>query len=149
MLIAGLPGSSAWVCVLPPKLPNGESSGSSQRNFLKEECYRTLLLIAGKIPFWWVVPAGITREDYSLFWNNLIKDAPYESNDYLDLGYMEDISREEFLGSALWQLTKGMKDPFKAILKMAMMERYLSEEHQGLLLCDMLKERLERVTSSR
>jgi adenylate cyclase class 1 len=120
----------------------GESSGSSQRKFLKEECYRTLLLIAGKIPFWWVVPSGITKEDYILFWNNLVEDDPYESNDYIDLGFLEDVSREEFLGSALWQLTKGIKDPFKAILKMAMMERYLSGEFQGLLLCDMLKERV-------
>ena len=98
--------------------------------------------MAGKIPFWWVVPPGILEEAYLLFWHKLREADPYAANDFIDLGYLGDVSREEFLGTALWQLSKGIKDPFKALLKMAMMERYLSDGFEERLLCDVVKERV-------
>lgn len=119
-----------------------ESSGSSQKKFLKEECYRTMLLVTGKIPYWWVVPPGFSQEEYQHTWNNFVERAPLDSVDFLDLGFLEGVSQNEFLGNALWQLSKGIKDPFKAILKMAMMEVYLSDEYRGPLLCEALKGRV-------
>ena len=41
-----------------------ESAGSSQKVLLKEEFYRTFIMIAGKIPFWVVVPPGLTDKGY-------------------------------------------------------------------------------------
>ncbi len=119
-----------------------ESTGSSQKRFLKEECYRTMLLVAGKIPLWWVLPHGIDQEGYQNYQDWLAKEAAYDFNEFVDLGFLGDISREEFLGTALWQLSKGIKDPFKAVLKMSMMEWYLSDLFEGKLLCEMLKERV-------
>ncbi len=119
-----------------------ESTGSSQKRFLKEECYRTMLLVAGKIPLWWVLPHGIDQKDYQEYQDWLTREASYDFNDFVDLGFLGDISREEFLGTALWQLSKGIKDPFKALLKMSMMEWYLSDLFEGKLLCEMLKERV-------
>ena len=119
-----------------------ESSGSSQKKFLKEECYRTMLLVSGKIPYWWVVPSGMDVESYEKTWRHFAWKAPMDAVDFLDLGFLEGVSRSEFLGNALWQLSKGIKDPFKALIKMAMMEVYLSEEYQGGLLCEALKERV-------
>lgn len=119
-----------------------ESSGSSQKKFLKEECYRTMLLVSGKIPFWWVVPSGINRESYQMTWKNFTRKAPMDAVDFVDLGFLEGVSRGEFLGNALWQLSKGIKDPFKALIKMAMMEVYLSDEYDGSLLCETLKGRV-------
>lgn len=119
-----------------------ESSGSSQKKFLKEECYRTMLLVTGKIPYWWMVPPGFTLEEYQYSWENFAENAPLDSLDFLDLGFLEGVSQDEFLGNALWQLSKGIKDPFKAILKMAMVEVYLSDEYRGPLLCDVLKSRV-------
>jgi adenylate cyclase class 1 len=120
-----------------------ESTGSSQKKFLKEECYRTLLLVAGKVPFWWVLPAGIQEEQYRDTWEAFTRRDADEADEYVDLGYLGDVSKDEFLGTALWQMTKGMQDPFKAVLKMAMMERYLSNEFQGPLLCETLKARVQ------
>lgn len=119
-----------------------ESTGSSQKRFLKEECYRTMLLVAGKIPLWWVLPPGIDQKGYEKHQERLRKEASYDFNDFVDLGFLGDISHEEFLGTALWHLSKGIKDPFKALLKMAMMEWYLSDAFEGKLLCDILKERV-------
>jgi len=119
-----------------------ESTGSSQRKFLKEEFYRTMLLVSGKVPFWWVLPPGIDQQDYEEHWNWLVKNYAYDFDDFLDLGFLGDIPREEFLGMTLWQLSKGIEDPFKALIKMSMMERYMSDTFQGPLLCDVLKERV-------
>lgn len=120
-----------------------ESTGSSQKRFLKEECYRTMLLVCGKIPLWWVLPPGVGQEDYETCRKELMEGPSYDFSDFVDLGFLGDISHEEFLGTALWHLSKGIKDPFKALLKMAMMEWYLSEDFEGKLLCDLLKERVQ------
>ncbi len=119
-----------------------ESSGSSQKAFLKEECYRTMLFISGKVPYWWVLPPGIDEEEYREWIKAFRRTQPLDSVDFLDLGYMGEVSKTEFLGNALWQLSKGIKDPFKSLLKMAMMEMYLSERYKGPLLCDVLKSRV-------
>jgi adenylate cyclase, class 1 len=121
-----------------------ESAGSSQKMFLKEECYRTMLLVSGKIPFWWVVPPGIGEEEYRHRWNWMCKEAPLDFPDFIDLGYLDYVSRDEFMGNALWQLSKGIKNPFKALLKMAVMEVYLSDQFEGPLLCETLKEKVLR-----
>lgn len=119
-----------------------ESSGSSQKAFLKEECYRTMLFISGKIPYWWVLPPNTTEREYRRWIQEFRGHSPLDSVDFVDLGYMGEISRAEFLGNALWQLSKGIKDPFKSLLKMAMMEMYLSDKYNGPLLCDVLKKRV-------
>lgn len=117
-----------------------ESTGSSQRKFLKEECYRTMLLVSGKIPLWWVLPAGIGEDAYQHHVQGLAGGDSEEVGDFVDLGYIGGVSKREFLGTALWNLSKAIKDPFKALLKMALMEWYLSESYRGTLLCDALKE---------
>ena len=119
-----------------------ESAGSSQKKFLKEEFYRTLLLVNGKIPFWWALPCGVTGKDYDDLWLTWARENPLDSDDFIDLGFLGDIPKEEFLGTTLWHLSKGIKDPFKALIKMAMMERYLSDTTQMPLLCDIIKGRV-------
>ncbi len=119
-----------------------ESAGSSQKKFLKEEFYRTMLLVSGKIPFWWVVPLGSSEKEYEKLWNWWTQQDLYDSDDFVDLGFLDNVPREEFLGATLWQLSKGIKDPFKALIKMTLMEWYLSDNFQGPLLCDVLKERV-------
>lgn len=119
-----------------------ESTGSSQKNFLKEECYRTMLLVAGKIPLWWVLPPETTEDEYDRYREWLDTDTAFESNDFVDLGFLSGISREEFLGTALWNLSKATKDPFKALIKMAVMERYLSDGAGNGLLCNAVKDRV-------
>ena len=119
-----------------------ESAGSSQKKFLKEEFYRTMLLIAGKVPFWWVVPPGSSEKDYAELWDGWLRKDLFDVRDFVDLGFLDSVPREEFLGTTLWQLSKGIKDPFKALIKMTLMEWYLADSFRGSLLCDVLKERV-------
>jgi len=121
---------------------NEESAGSSQKKFLKEEFYRTMLLVCGKTPFWWVVPPGISQEVYQQYWNQWTQQNRYDDDDFVELGYLGNIPREEFLGTTLWHLSKGINNPFKALIKMAMMESYLSDDFEGPLLCDVIKKRV-------
>ena len=121
---------------------NEESAGSSQKKFLKEEFYRTMLLVCGKIPFWWVVPPAISQEVYQQYWTQWTQQNQYDRDDFVELGYLGDIPREEFLGTTLWHLSKGINNPFKALIKMAMMESYLSDKFEGPLLCDVIKKRV-------
>ena len=121
---------------------NEESAGSSQKKFLKEEFYRTMLLVCGKIPFWWVVQPAISQANYQQYWSQWNQLNRYDRDDFVELGHLGDVPREEFLGSTLWHLSKGINNPFKALIKMAMIESYLSENFRGPLLCDVIKKRV-------
>ena len=121
---------------------NEESAGSSQKKSLKEEFYRTMLLVCGKIPFWWVVPPAVNQATYEQYWTQWIQQNQYDRDNFVELGYLGDIPREEFLGTTLWHLSKGLNNPFKALIKMAMMESYLSDSIHCPLLCDVIKKRV-------
>jgi len=114
-----------------------ESSGSAQSMMLKEEFYRTMILVAGKIPFWCVLPGWTDTKQYPL----LYSIASRFHDDYLDLGHVSAIPPGEYFGASMWQLFKSLKSPYKSVMKMALLEKYIHEGKQGLLLCDLLKQR--------
>jgi len=94
-----------------------ESSGSAQKNVLKEEFYRTTLLISGKIPFWWVCFDGGNAVDYARsFAQNARSD--FGQPDFIDLGDLAEVNQDEFFGAALWQFNKSLIHPLKSIIKM-------------------------------
>ncbi|MBU1167939.1 MAG: class I adenylate cyclase [Proteobacteria bacterium] len=114
-----------------------ESSGSAQGMILKEEFYRTMILVAGKIPFWSVLPAWTDNRYYQLLYS--ISCRFYQ--DYLDLGNVSSIPAGEYFGASMWQLFKSLTSPYKSVMKMALLEKYIHEGKKGLLLCNRLKGR--------
>lgn len=114
-----------------------ESSGSAQGMILKEEFYRTMILVAGKIPFWCVLPTWTDNRYYQLLYS--IATRFYE--DYLDLGNVSSIPVGEYFGASMWQLFKSLTSPYKSVMKMALLEKYIHEGKKGLLLCNRLKGR--------
>ncbi len=100
-----------------------EGFGSTIGAVLKDEFFRSSIIIAGKIPFWWVLPHFVKDEQYAEFFERL-PDEMRESA-YLDLGNLYEISREDFLGSALFQIIKSLGNPFKSIIKIGVLEKYL------------------------
>jgi len=117
---------------------SAESSGSAQHYLLMEEFYRTGLLLAGRYPFWWVVPPNLEHQydDYK----ELLKQKRFLSeNEYIDFGAMPGVPAEEFFGAALWQLYKGIDSPYKSVLKLMMMEVYAGEYPRVELLCHRFK----------
>ncbi|MFH1075477.1 MAG: class I adenylate cyclase [Pseudomonadota bacterium] len=112
-----------------------ESSGSAQGKILKEEFYRTFIHLAGKIPFWCVLPQGLKERHYL----NALSLAMHFHNDYLNLGAITTIPKEEYFGASIWQLFKGIKSPYKSVMKMSLLEKYIQTGDESGLLCDRLK----------
>ncbi len=112
---------------------SGESSGSTQKNILKEEFYRTAVLIAGKIPLWWLAFDPEGDVDYRKLAADYERDV-YGDYDAIDLGNLERVERDEYFGAALWQFNKALTHPLKSITKMLLLQMFLAFP-PGHLLC--------------
>ncbi len=102
---------------------DGESSGSAQRTLLKDEFYRTFIMIAGKIPLWAVLPPDITEDGLPEFMTAMA-DASVPMEDYIDTGHLGDLDPRECLGALLWQVYKARKDPVKSLIKASLAAAY-------------------------
>lgn len=105
---------------------SNENAGSSQHHLLLDEFYRTGLLIAGRYPVWWLVPAE-HEEFYDDYVQKLIVNRFIKASDIVDFGGLHDLPSEEFFGAALWQLYKAVDSPYKSILKILLMEAYANQ----------------------
>jgi adenylate cyclase, class 1 len=110
-----------------------ESSGSAQRNVLKEEFYRTSILISGKILLWWVCFDPDSDVDYEAFAVQYAKDT-FGDYDFIDMGPLPSIDSDEYFGAALWQFNKALTHPLKSVIKMLLLEMLLAAP-RGELLC--------------
>lgn len=117
---------------------SSESSGSAQSRILKEEFYRTMIHVAGKIPLWAVLPTSISLQYY----NTILKNTGSMPNlsRYIDLGDIHAISNSEYYGASIWQMFKWLKSPFKSVIKMALLEKYIYEYGKKALLCNSYKD---------
>ncbi len=115
-----------------------ESSGSAQSRLLKEEFYRTMIHVAGKIPLWSVLPTTISVNYY----NSILADVSDIPNlmRYIDLGDIHAIPTSEYYGASIWQMFKWLKSPFKSVIKMALLEKYIYEYGKESLLCNKYKD---------
>ena len=102
---------------------------------LKEETYRTLLLVSGRIPLWWATPYGTDEAGYQEIVNGLKKD----SMDFIDLGFPIQPGPHELMAGSLWLFQKSESDPFKAVIKMILLLEQVESGLQTGLLCDALK----------
>ncbi|MBU2429213.1 MAG: class I adenylate cyclase, partial [Proteobacteria bacterium] len=115
-----------------------ESSGSAQARLLKEEFYRTMIHVAGKIPLWAVLPTPISLNYY----NDIVDSVSAFPNlaRYIDLGDIHAISSSEYFGASIWQMFKWLKSPFKSVIKMALLETYIYGYGKDSLLCNRYKD---------
>lgn len=107
------------------------------RIFLKEEFYRTYLMIAGKIPLWSVLPLDITDDIERQRISTQILSI---HEDIIDLGQVDTIPFGDILKGLLWHICKSVEDPVKALIKATMVFSYGfgTQKHQ-VLLCDKIK----------
>ena len=103
-----------------------ESAGSSQHNLLLEEFYRTAVLISGMPPLWWMVPPE-HETDYEAYVKDVQDKRFVHVRDHLDFGGLTHVPAEEFFGAALWHIYKGIDSPYKATLKLLLIEAYADE----------------------
>ena len=120
-----------------------ESSGSAQHYLLREEFYRTAVLVAGQPPLWWLLPAE-EEQNYTAWTTDLLQRRMPQVGRCIDFGALDRIPAAEFFGAALWQLTKGIDAPYKSALKLLLVESYASEHPDCRLLSVIRKERIHR-----
>jgi len=109
-----------------------ESCGSTQKKVLKEEFYRTSILIAGKVPIWWVS----YDPQLNLNYDDVVQEchsAPSVYYDLIDMGDLDFIDKKESFGAALWQLNKSLTHPLKSIIKMLLLKMFLESPKDELL----------------
>jgi adenylate cyclase, class 1 len=115
-----------------------ESSGSAQHNVLKEEFYRTSILISGKIPLWWVCFDPYESIDYQKLSAQYARGL-FDEIDFIDLGPLESVDHDEYFGAALWQFNKALTHPLKSVIKMLLLEMLLIS-HGDELLCNRFRD---------
>ena len=120
---------------------DSESSGTAQKTLLKEEFYRTFIMVAGRIPYWSVLPGNLTDSKYNQWIKAISHSNSRELNteDYIDLGGLECINQAECLGAILWQVYKSRTDPVKSLIKSTLIAYYSFFGSREGLLCDKVK----------
>lgn len=110
--------------------------------FLKEEFYRTFLMVAGKIPFWAILPEQISTTTY----NHLVNTVSFHetfctfSDYFIDLGHVDVTGWPDILKGLLWHICKSRSDPIKALIKATMVISYgFDNLGSSALLCDKVK----------
>jgi adenylate cyclase, class 1 len=122
---------------------DSESTGSALAKLLKEEMYRTMIVAAGKIPFWWIVPVRTDNETYDTLFEQVRQgETLLDKDEFIDIGNIADISDGEFFGGSIWTLIKSFKSPFKTLLKMGLIEEYMFNKTSFNLLCHQIKEKV-------
>ncbi len=112
---------------------SSENSGSSQHHLLLDEFYRTGLLIAGRIPVWWLVPPSYEAQ-YTDYVRKLLVNRFIKPGDVIDFGGLHEIPIDEFYGATLWQLYKAVDSPYKSILKLLLLESYAKQDADNKIL---------------
>lgn len=119
-----------------------EGCGSALGALLKEEFYRTGILLAGKAPAWRLVAPNTGPEEYRRHWDALVAEPGFPSGEYVDLGGVAQVPPGELFGAAVWQIVKGWKSPFKSALKLGLLEYAVRAGREVPPLCEKLKERV-------
>ena len=114
----------------------GEDCGGTQHFLLLDEFYRTAIHIAGRTPLWWVIPPAQTASEvstseperldyYKEFGRQIINDRFIRQNQFLDFGDTGAIPTSECLSASVWTLYKALTSPYKAIIKLMLIETYI------------------------
>lgn len=121
---------------------NEEAFGSVIGAVLKDEFFRSSIIIAGKVPFWWVLPRFVRDDEYEKLYGLV---SPEDREKYfVDLGNLYEISKEDFIGAALFLIIKSLGNPFKSIIKLGLLEKYLFDPESSPLLCQKIKSSILR-----
>ncbi|WKE65568.1 class I adenylate cyclase [Gallaecimonas kandeliae] len=121
---------------------SGESCGSFQHWLLLDEFYRSAICLAGQLPIWLLVSPD-DKTPYLQAKANLFAKG-VDPHQWIDLGSPDPIPADEFLGSMLWLLYKGIENPYKALLKLTLMSAYARQYPAVRLLCNEFRRALHR-----
>ncbi len=110
-----------------------ENCGSAQHYLLLDEFYRTGIHLGGRYPLWWMIPAN-READYAALARRLLEFRFLRADEVIDFGPVPAIPVAEFVGAGIWQLYKGIDAPWKAILKLFLIQSYAQQGAEPLSL---------------
>lgn len=122
---------------------DAEHSGSTQHLLLLDEFYRSSLWLAGRQPCWWLVPTEYEKHS-QLYLQQLSEQQLIHDVHWINLGSIATIPAAEFVGAGLWQLNKGLKNPYKSLLKLLLTQHYASQYPNIRPLCWDLKDHVHQ-----
>jgi adenylate cyclase class 1 len=102
-----------------------ESNGQSH-HLLLEEFYLTVIYIAGKSPAWWLVPPH-EEDNYDKYISHLIDNRFIRESELIDFGGLESVPAEELANVTFGLLYESLSAPYQSLLKLLLMEYYVSE----------------------
>lgn len=117
-----------------------EDCGSAQSLFLLDEFYRTSMRLCGRYIAWYMISSEDEYDDYQKALKEFYQSDFIVREQWFDFGSVAKCSPEEYFGSGLWLVYKGIDRPFKALLKILLMEAYASEYPNTRLLSLELKD---------
>ncbi|TDQ57602.1 adenylate cyclase [Mesocricetibacter intestinalis] len=115
---------------------SAENCGSAQYMLLLDEFYRSVIRLAGK-PLLWMHLLVTNEKDYEAEVTRLIGEKIIDPEQWVDFGGLGSFSANEYFGASLWQLYKGIDAPYKAAIKILLLESYSWEyPNTHLIACD-------------
>lgn len=99
-----------------------EHTGSAQHFFLLDEFYRSAIRLAGKRILW--LHLDTQGQNYHAFVEQAVQNGELNTKEWIDFGDFSALSAGEFFGASLWQLYKGIKSPYKSVIKILLLESY-------------------------
>ncbi|MFU2123782.1 class I adenylate cyclase [Gallibacterium anatis] len=102
---------------------SADNCGSSQYMLLLDEFYRSAIRLAGR-PLLWLHLAVEDESKYDETVQQLINSGQLNPNEWVDFGGLGDLSANEYFGATLWNLYKGIDSPYKAVIKILLLECY-------------------------
>ncbi len=124
---------------------DSENCGSALHLLLLEEFYRSSLWLAGKKLVWYLVSEehDTDNTEYDKYVNELFASGEVKSTEWFDLGSVNNIPVQEFFGSAMWLLYKGVDSPFKATIKILLMEAYADDYPRIRLVANDIRRKIQ------
>ena len=120
---------------------SAEGAGTSQHYLLLDEFYRSVVVVAGRYPIWWLVPPE-EEENYDEYTALLHAQQHIGPDESINFGGVAAIPAGEFIGAGVWQLYKAIASPYKALLKLLLTEAYARHYPNVQPICLALKARV-------
>ena len=116
---------------------DGQLSGSSIGELLKEEFLRSSIVLNGKIPFWWMVPADTDNKTYEAWLGRGRHVATWPA--VHRPGQHSQHQAGGLPRAGLFQMLKSLGNPFKSIIKLGLLERYINNYMDNPFICNIIK----------
>ena len=114
------------------------------QSFLElDRLYRSGVMVAGRMPLWWLIPPD-QNISYAQYTSRLLHKGFIREEDVIDFGPIPNIPAHEFVALSIQQLQSSDYDPYDACIGQVLMEIYISEYPHVKVLGNQFKESVYR-----